>query len=399
MKKRFLFIFLLTYSIVQSQSIGKPVQAKTILLSEKAEISLLTCGPGSEVYTSFGHSAFRVRDPLLGIDNIYNYGTFDFNNPNFYTDFIKGNLNYLLSISETGWFLAVYRYEKRWIKGQVLDLKHSDVQHVFEFLENNALPENREYYYDYFFDNCSTRLIDVLDTVIGEKLIVPELFTEDRLTHRELMQLYLGNQPWGDFGIDLCLGSVIDRETTSKEYLFLPENVFTYFDALKIDDDGNIKPLVKRTQTILPEQPLIVKKPLLTPLLLFSLIGLLIIWITRKDIKRKSRNRWLDFSLFFITGVIGLVVLLIWFATNHISAKNNFNFLWAFAPNLFVSFFLLKKQLPNWIHKYFILILVCIVLSILIWLFRIQVFSIATLPIILFLGVRYYYLYRYTKLE
>lgn len=372
-------------------------QSQTFSLSDKAEISLLTCGPGSEVYSSFGHSAYRVRDPKLGLDRIYNYGTFDFTNPNFYGDFVKGNLNYFLSVSETGRFLTIYHHEKRWVKGQVLDLQQSDVQRVFEYLENNALPENREYYYDYFFDNCSTRLVDVLDDVIGDKLITPELFTEDRLTHRELMQLYLGNQPWGDFGIDLCLGSVIDRETTSEEYLFLPENVFTYFDGLELQENGNIKPLVKRTEVILLEQESTVKKPILTPLLLFSLIGLLVIWITMKNMKSNSRSRFLDFILFFTTGLVGLMIISIWFGTNHISAKNNLNFLWAFAPNLIVSFFLLKKQLPNWLRKYSLFVLILLGISLIIWVLRIQVFSIAVLPIIIFMGVRYFYLWKYAR--
>ncbi len=382
-----LFISILSFS----------AQSQTFSLSDKAEISLLTCGPGSEVYSSFGHSAFRVRDPKLGLDRIYNYGTFDFENPNFYGDFIKGNLNYFLSVSETGRFLTVYHHEKRWVKGQVLDLQHTDVQNIFDYLENNALIENREYYYDYFFDNCSTRLVDVLEDVIGNKLMNPELFTEDRLTHRELMQLYLGNQPWGDFGIDLCLGSVIDRETTAEEYLFLPDNVFTYFDALKLQENGNIKPLVKRTEIILLEQDSTVKKPILTPLLLFSLIGLLVIWITMKNMKSNSRSRFLDFILLFSTGLVGLMIVSVWFGTNHISAKNNLNFLWAFAPNLVVSFFLFKKQIPNWVRKYSLFVLILLGIALIAWVLRIQIFSIAIVPIIAFMGVRYFYLWKYAR--
>jgi len=397
--KKIVFISCLIVSLfVQGQSISSPIEARILLLSDKAEISLITCGPGNEVYTSFGHSAFRINDPILGIDRVYNYGTFDFSNPNFYTDFTKGNLNYFLSSYNFGSFLRAYNNEKRWVKGQVLDLQQSDVQHIFEYLENNTLPENREYYYDYFFDNCSTRLIDVLDAVIGDKLITPKLFTGNRLTHRELMQLYLGNQPWGDFGIDLCLGSVIDRETTAEEYLFLPDNVFTYFDALKIKENSNSIPIVKRTEDILLEQPSTLKKPILTPLLLFSLIGLLVIWITMTNLKNNTRSRWLDFSLFFIMGIIGLVISLIWFGTNHISAKNNLNVLWAFAPNLIVSLFMLKKQLPNWVRNYSLFTLILLGITLVVWVLRIQVFSIAVLPIIVFMGARYFYIWKYTNL-
>lgn len=371
------------------------VHSQNLSLTNNAEISVITCGPGTELYTAFGHSAFRVRDTSLGLDRIYNYGTFDFDQPNFYGNFAKGNLLYFLNATETSRFLRVYYYEKRWVKGQVLDLIPTDTQKLYDYLENNTLPENREYLYDYFFNNCSTKLYDVVNDVLGDKLVKPELFTIQNLTHRELMQQYLGDQPWGDFGIDLCLGSVIDRKATPYEHLFLPDNVFTYFDALKIKENS-AKPIVKRTETILAAKKTEENKSLMTPLLFFSIIGLIVLWATLRNIKRKRRSRILDFSLFFITGVIGLVITLIWFATNHISAENNFNVLWAFTPNLFVSFYYLKKKLPNWVRKYSLITFVLIVLNLLLWILKIQIFSIAIIPILIFLGIRYFYLWKYT---
>jgi hypothetical protein len=188
---------------------------------------------------------------------------------------------------------------------------------------------------------------------------------------------------------------VIDRKATANEYLFLPDNVFTYFDSLKINQ-GFVKPLIKRTETILAAKKTEEKKSLITPLLFFSIIGMIVIWTTLRNIKRKKRSRILDFGLFFITGVIGLVITLIWFATNHISAENNFNVLWAFAPNLFVSFYYLKKQIPNWLRKYSLITFVLIALNILLWILKVQIFSIAIIPILMFLGVRYYFLWKYT---
>ncbi len=363
-------------------------------LTNNAEISVITCGPGTELYTAFGHSAFRIRDTSLGLDRIYNYGTFDFDQPNFYGNFAKGNLLYFLNATETSQFLRVYYYEKRWVKGQVLDLIPTDTQKLYDYLENNTLPENREYLYDYFFNNCSTKLYDVVNEVLGDKLVKPELFTNQNLTHRELIQQYLGDQPWGDFGIDLCLGSVIDRKATPYKYLFLPDNVFAYFDALKIQENST-KPIVKRTETILAAKKTEENKSLMTPLIFFSIIGLVILWATLRNIKRKKRSRILDFSIYFITGIIGVVITLIWLATNHISAENNFNVLWAFAPNLFVSFYYLKKKLPNWVRKYSLITFVLIVLNLLLWILKIQIFSIAIIPILIFLGIRYFYLWKY----
>lgn len=397
MKHSIFTLFLFFSSFLFSQSLATGIQSKPIRLTNYAEISVITCGPGNEVYSSFGHSAFRVRDVKLGIDRVYNYGTFDFNTPNFYGKFAQGNSLFLLSSYDFGRFLRSYQRENRWVKAQVLDLNHSDVQACFDFLEHNALPENRAYLYDYFFDNCSTRLYDVMDVVLGEKLILPKLFEQSQATHRSLIQPYLTNQAWGDFGIDIALGSIIDRDVSMKEYLFLPENVFTFFEALKIEENGVIKSIIKRTEEILPENNRSLNTPYLSPFILFSIIGLIIVYITRKDIQKKQRSRWLDFSLFFVIGLIGVILSLIWFATNHVAAANNFNILWAFAPNLIVAFILLKKELPNWIRKYMLLLLILLGVLIVLWLSKFQIFSNAILPILFFLGVRYYYLWKYQK--
>lgn len=372
-------------------------EAQITELSDKAEISLITCGPGTELYAAFGHTAFRIRDPLLKIDRVYNYGTFDFEDPNFYPNFAKGHLEYFLSAYDFGRFARTYHAEKRWVKAQVLDLNHSDVQLIFEFLEQNALPENRIYLYDYFFDNCSTKPIDVINATIGEKLVRPNLFKEDSISHRAIIQPYLEHLSWGDFGIDLALGSVIDRNMTPQEYLFLPENVFLYVDALKIVENGEEKSLIKRTETVLDDQFPVKKDSFFSPFIVFSILALICMLITFRDLKRNRRSRFFDFGLFFITGLIGVFILLIWLATNHISAKNNFNVLWAFAPNIVVSFYLIKQRIPKWISSYALLNLIVLAILIVLWITKIQVFSIAILPILCLLAIRYFYLWKIAK--
>ncbi|MCP4884843.1 MAG: DUF4105 domain-containing protein, partial [Flavobacteriales bacterium] len=127
--------------------------AQELILSPNAEVSVITCGPGTdELYASFGHSAFRVLDIKNKIDRVYNYGTFDFNTPNFYGKFAQGKLLYQLRAYNFGNFLRGYHQENRWVKGQVLDLDSKQVQAVFDFLEENAKPENRSYHYDFFYD-------------------------------------------------------------------------------------------------------------------------------------------------------------------------------------------------------------------------------------------------------
>ena len=139
-------------------------------IANDAEISIITIGPGDMLYDSFGHNAIRVADPSNGKDIVFNYGTFDFNTPNFYIKFGRGKLPYALSVRPYNYFKRNYIAEKRWMKEQKLDLTYGEKVTIFDFLLNNAQPENKEYRYDFFFDNCATRIRDVLVTGLGDKL-------------------------------------------------------------------------------------------------------------------------------------------------------------------------------------------------------------------------------------
>jgi len=384
MKQLYIFIFILFVHNFQGFA------QKT--LSEKATVSVVTCGPGSEMYSTFGHSAFRIYDPVIGLDKIYNYGTFDFNAPHFYLNFAKGKLTYQLSTTYFGNFMREYEYENRWVKLQVLDLDAADVQSMFDFLENNAKPENRAYQYDFFYDNCSTKIEEVLKTVLKDKVTFSNSHIKTSKTHRDLIADYTVNQKWGKFGIDLALGSVIDKKATKDDYKFLPDYIFEAFENATITSQNGIKPLVKVSGEVLNEKKQETTFEVFQPLIVFSLLLLLISYVTYKNHKEKKRTKWIDFLLFFITGLIGIAVLLLWFATSHTATYKNFNFLWAFAPNLVVSFYMLKSKLPKWVFSYIKLLLILLAILLLLWSFKIQVFNIAMIPIIIMLIVRFRFL-------
>jgi len=372
------------------------VFAQNIHLSPKAEITVITCGPGEELYSTFGHSAFRVHDVNNKLDRVYNYGTFNFNTPNFYLKFTQGKLLYELRAYNFGNFLQSYFREKRWVKGQVLELTPQEKQEIFDFLENNAKPENRAYHYDFFYDNCSTRIYNVLEKNLGDKLIFDNHFEEEGLTHRQLIQRYLGDLPWSDFGIDLALGSVIDRKANSKEYMFLPDYVLKALDKVQIKEGNKQLPFVKRNEDILLDfNDKVVTKTFFTPLLVFSLLALLVLYLTYQDYKKKKRNRILDFIIFFVTGLTGVVVLLLWFATDHQATADNFNILWAFAPNLIFAF--ISKKNSRMSYYYIFTLLGLLDLLLILWIFKVQVFSTGLFPILALLYIRYLYLWAYFK--
>ena len=375
----FIVLFLSSYFLL-------PAQEK---LSSKATVSVVTCGPGNVLYSTFGHSAFRIYDPLLGLDKVYNYGAFDFNAPNFYLNFAKGKLTYQLSTSSFNRFLRIYHYENRWVKTQELDLDISEVQAVFDFLENNAKPENKSYQYDFFYDNCSTKIEEVINTVLKEKITFSNSHITTNKTHRDLIADYTKNQKWGKFGIDLALGSVIDKNATKDEYKFLPDYIYQAMNNATLLSN---KPFVKKSTIILKDKKHDEAFSIFQPIVILGLIALLIMAITYKNYTLKSRTKWLDFTLYFSTGIIGIVVLLLWFATSHTATYKNFNFLWAFAPNLVVAFYMLKSKLPKWLVYYNWLLLVLLLVMILLWVLKIQVFNAAIIPLILALSLRYYFL-------
>ena len=385
MSKKFHFIFILLFSCFQLAAQQK--------LSSEATVSVVTCGPGTELYSAFGHSAFRVYDPLLKLDKIYNYGTFDFNKPNFYLNFAKGKLIYQLSTTRYGYFLQQFNYENRWVKTQELNLDEADVQAVYDFLENNAKPENKSYQYDFFYDNCSTKIEEVIKTVLKDKVTFNNDHITDHKSHRDLIADYTAEEfKWGKFGIDLALGSVIDDKATASEFKFLPDYIYLGFNNATINIDGKNIPLVKADNQVLNE----VKQPqpfsIFQPIIVFLLISLFFIFKTFQDYKNGKSTKWVDFSLYFMTGVIGIVVLLLWFASSHTATYKNFNFLWAFAPNLVVAFFVFKEVIPKWLANYNKLLLVLLVILAILWILKIQVFNIAIIPILVMLFVRYGFL-------
>ncbi|MEJ7681804.1 MAG: DUF4105 domain-containing protein [Segetibacter sp.] len=187
-------------------------------------ISILTCSPGKELYSTFGHSAIRLTDKYRNIDIVYNYGTFDFNDTGFYMKFIRGQLSYSLSVENYTDFLESYKQEKRSVYEQVLDLNCFQKQGLEKALEQNMLAENRYYRYNFITDNCTTRIRDLLlntiaSVAIGKK-IIPINTTPRKMIHSYLRK---GGKLWSELGIDILLGSTIDRALSTQEAMFLPE--------------------------------------------------------------------------------------------------------------------------------------------------------------------------------
>jgi len=371
----FFSCFLLSFSFCQSTSCS-------------LRITLLTCAPGTELYSTFGHTAIRVQDDSTGTDEIYNYGTFEFA-PDFYSKFIRGKLLYSLSVENFRDFLYTYQIESRSVVEQELRLSCTEKQRLYSALQVNALEENRHYRYDFLFDNCTTRARDIIaknsDTTVVFKNILPA----DAPTFRDLIHSYLhkGKEYWSKLGIDILLGVKLDKKVSNLQSMFLPDYLLKGFDSAYAGNSALVTPPVP----VLEMPSLLGETALFTPAIVFTILLVLIICLSL------IRRRWarmaviiFDFVFFFALGLTGLLILFMWFGTDHIVCRNNYNLLWALPTHLVAAFVVHKNK--DWIRNYFILVFWLSILLTIAWFFLPQQMNNALLPVLALVIYRSWFL-------
>lgn len=367
---------------------SKHLEART--LSDKAEIHLITCAPGPDLYSAFGHTALWVTDKDLKTDFVYNYGVFDFDTPNFYTKFTLGKLMYKVDREPFNRFMRTYLYEKRSVYRQKLILSKDEKQELFDLLEANYQPENRYYLYDFLYINCSTKIIEKIEEGLNDPERFSHLSNESGLTFRQYLHKYLSSSPWVEFGIDLALGYPADKQTTLRESMFLPDNLMMNINSKDHQITGAPEIIYEGDSYDFPVGWVTPFNVLLFVSLLFLLIPF--VWRNQKITK------FVDGLLFGITGFFGLVVLFLWFGTEHQSMKTNLNILWAMPFNL-IYLFQSKFSKMSFIKFYWLgytLLLVIILIS---WKFFPQEFHIALFPFIALLTVRSWVNFRVGSLK
>ncbi len=363
--------------------------APTVGLSDSVRVSLLTMLPGEEVYSLFGHSALRIEDPAAGLDRTYNYGTFSFDQPFFVLRFLRGSLNYSLDTAPFWAELEKYQYFQRPIIEQTLALSPATARALYDFLEVNALPENRDYRYDFFFDNCSTRLLGAVDSALArtsQPLVTLPPVASPR-TFRQLLDPYLVGAPAVREGLHLALGSPGDRAATAQEETFLPVELAAQLDRATVAG----RPLVASRDTLFwvpgaghPEpEP---RWPVWTAWGLF-LLGVVLTALTWRRPPARA-GRIADAVLFGVLGLVGVILALLWFATTHDVMGPNWNLLWAWPTHLALAVALLRDRVgPGW-RRYALVAAVVAGLTVALWGVLPQRLPPATLPLTLLLAVR-----------
>jgi hypothetical protein len=364
------------------------------------EVSLLTADPGTELYSSFGHSAIRMREmgPDGGRDLVFNFGTFDFDTPNFYGKFAAGKLNYMLSVVPYDRFIVEYDYYKRGLREQVLDLNQEQKDFLLQHLDAQYAPERRFYKYDFFYNNCATKIRDAFDISMGKQLVWSDSVGEEK-TFRNLIDEFVLPLPWADFGIDLALGAVIDRPATELEKQFLPTYMEQAFANATIVENGVSRPLVRESRVLLEYPKENVQQSLLNPSMVFWLLTLVFAALTLYGFKKGKLMKGLDVALFGTVGILGIVVAFLWFFTDHSATAWNWNILWAFPGHLVLVWGLVARPNATWISSYLLFVMGATVMTLLFWIFGLQSFSPALIPILLLLLLRSNFLFYNRKKE
>ncbi|WP_420457025.1 DUF4105 domain-containing protein [Rubrivirga sp.] len=355
-------------------------------LTDQAEASLLTMLPGDEVYSLFGHSAIRIRDDAAGIDRTYNFGTFSFEQPYFVLRFLRGSLDYSLDTAPYEVELRKYQYLRRPIIEQTLALGPEVVRTLYDRLEVNALPENRDYRYDFFWDNCSTRLLDAVDSALVATgrpgLALPP--TEAPRTFRQLLAPYTAGNPPVDLGIDVALGSPGDRTATAREEAFLPIELAAQLDRATVGG----RPLVARRDTVFWVEGAGLPAP--APRWPLGLtLGLAAVGLGATALRRPSRwGRIGDAALFGVVGLMGVVLGLLWVATAHDVMGPNWNLVWAWPPHLALAVALARDRVGEGWRRYALVAAVGTGLAVVLWVVLPQRLPVEALPVAVLLAVR-----------
>ena len=325
--------------------------ANAIELSPESRISLLTCAPGDEIYSYFGHSAIRVNDPKSGIDYVFNYGIFSFDSPNFIWRFILGETDYMLAGQRMPSFIDSYIEEHRSVYEQVLKITLSEQQSLFDALMENAKKENRVYRYRHFSDNCSTRVRDQFEKCVNHQLRYDNL-QDKKLTYRQLIDQCVPKNSWNGFGIKIALGIPCDHVTTFPEKMFLPDYLMKSMAGATVLRNRAGAPFVSPATTLYEAKPVNQDFDLTSPVVVVNVLFLIVLFLTVLEYRKQKRMIWLDFLIFFSLGIAGLVLTFLCFFSVLEATGWNLNLIWALPTHVIFAIMLLFPPLRSKLNGY-----------------------------------------------
>jgi len=289
-------------------------QLTSAQVADSTDVYLITCAPGNATYSIYGHTALRVSVRGTEIDRVYNWGIFDFSTPNFAFRFAKGRLDYMLGSYSYETFLYEYVNEGRAVWSQQLNLTTAEKEKLFSLINENLKPENVKYRYDFFFDNCATRIRDILVASASDTIIFP--VKEQLKSFRQLVDPNQKVLPWIDFGADMLLGLQADRKATPADEMFLPAYLMDNLSASVIVHGDIREPIVGEPVTVVDLPPVAAGARPWMPQLVFYIILLFVLLVTFV-LGKPLLGRMTDIVLYIIYSVLALVLIFTNFLSEH----------------------------------------------------------------------------------
>lgn len=302
--------------------IGMTVCSLLHAQQDSIQFSLLTCAPGTEIYELFGHTALRYQNFSRRQDVVFNYGMFSFNTPHFVFRFVKGETDYQLGVMPYSYFKEEYTARGSSVYQQVLNLSSSEKQRLLHLLEENYLPENRVYRYNYFYDNCTTRARDQIEKCIEGTVVYPDSFP-DR-TFRSIVHEFTVGAAWSELGIDWCLGAEADEPVSKRQQMFAPFYMKAYAaNAYILGDKNEKRPLILREEKIVDVEPL-QHDPFFCPPVWCAIFLLMIsVGVGWLQLRRRCIYWGWELFLFGLQGVAGCIVAFLFFFSVHPTVGSN----------------------------------------------------------------------------
>jgi hypothetical protein len=358
------------------------------------DVYMLTILPGKEMYSMYGHSAIRVVMHDRNFDNVFNWGVFDFNTPNFAFKFAKGRLDYILAVYPYERLLQDYFLEQRTVISQKVNLLPHEKERLMSLAFENMKPENIAYRYDFFYDNCATRVRDIIEESVGGSLNLSATKKRDNPTFRNLIDNYQKPFRWLDIGIDLLLGIPADKHANPSEQMFLPDFLMSNMsDAVVMRETGEQEllddPVIIHNFDAAP----LISNRLTSPMFVLWSVVAIVLGLSLSNIKRRWMRR-IDIPLFAVYSLLSLLLLFTVFFAEHSALKWNTNMLWL-SPLVIISLFGLILN-TNKVYIYRLNMMVT-----LLFLLTLPISPQATnrflIPVILILFIRLFFLSAYGK--
>lgn len=317
-----LIILLLTFSSMPLYA-GEVEKVK----EDSLRISLLTCSPGEELYTMFGHSGIRVRNVSTGMDLVFNYGMFNYDADNFIYRFVKGETDYELGAEYADGFFSRYARKGHEVVEQTLNLTAEQKRRLTVLLFDNHRPENRVYRYNFLYDNCTTRARDVIERSIGD--CGGRLFYEGanvEVSFREILHEFTRPYPWAEFGIDMLLGEEVDKLPTRRQVMFIPSYFENEIDNAVVSS-GSLSecsvPLLLRRDVMESADRYVADECFLTPNAVFWFLFVFTLALCVVDVRRRKVSWWWDAFLMTCQGLAGVLVAFLFFFSEHPAVGSN----------------------------------------------------------------------------